>query len=202
MSNETKAKKGDSIIRDTLALFAITLVAGLLLGAVYKVTKSPIEQANLEAKKKSYSQVMSEAKDFSEDSDLTAKLKAYKGEGCELNEIVVAKNDGGEAIGYAVLVTSKEGYGGDIKFSLGVDMEGKITGLEILSMSETAGLGARCTEDEFKGQYKGKAGEVNLVKGDAAADNDVSAISGATITSTAVTKAVNNVLAFLSSVKG
>ncbi|MBP3702842.1 MAG: RnfABCDGE type electron transport complex subunit G [Lachnospiraceae bacterium] len=202
MSNKIK-RKGDSILRDTLAIFAITLVAGLLLGGVYMLTKEPIEKAVLEAKTASYKIVMPEAGSFDTSEELSAKLKAAKTDGCEFNEIVVAKAEDGSEMGYAVLVTSKEGYGGDIQFSIGVDKEGTITGVEVISMSETAGLGAKCTEDEFKGQFKGiKGNEVKLVKGEAGGENEISAISGATITSTAITKAANEVLRFISGLKG
>ena len=130
MSNKIK-RKGDSILRDTLAIFAITLVAGLLLGGVYMLTKEPIEKAVLEAKTASYKIVMPEAGSFDTSEELSAKLKAAKTDGCEFNEIVVAKAEDGSEMGYAVLVTSKEGYGGDIQFSIGVDKEGTITGVEV-----------------------------------------------------------------------
>lgn len=196
-------RKGDSMLRDTLAIFLITVVAGALLGGVYKLTKNPIEKATQDAKNKSYQLVMADAKTFEENADLTKKLEAAKTEGCELNEIVAAKAADGTVVGYAVLVTSKEGYGGDIQFSIGVGVDGEVKGVEIISMSETAGLGAKCVEDEFKGQYKGVKGDkVELVKGDKSADNQISAISGATITSTAVTKAVNEVLAFVGGLEG
>ena len=201
MSKEVK--KGDSMFRDTLSLFLITVIAGLLLGGVYKLTKAPIDQATLEAKKESYRVVMPDAKDFEEQKELTKKLEAAKVEGCELNEIVVAKAEDGTDVGYAVLVTSKEGYGGDIQFSIGIDAEGTVQGVEIISMSETAGLGAKCTEDEFKGQYKGiQSEQLEVVKGEKSADNQISAISGATITSNAITNAVNQVLAFVNGLKG
>ena len=201
MSKHIK-RKGDSMVRDTLIIFAITIVAGLLLGGVFSLTKAPIEKASQDAKNESYQLVMPEAKTFEEDGNLTKSMKQAKLDGCVFNEIVRAKDEAGNAAGYAILVTSKEGYGGDIQFSLGVSTDGVLQGVEIISMSETAGLGARCTEDEFKNQFKGiSAGEVKLVKGDKSGDDQISAISGATITSTAITKAVNQALAFISQIK-
>lgn len=195
-------KKKGGIIHDAIAIFAITLVAGLLLGLVYEVTKAPIETAKVEAKKASYKKVSPQAADFTENAELTKKLTEAKPEGCIFNEIVEAKDASGKNIGYAVLVTSKEGYGGEIQFSMGVDEKGTITGIEVISMSETAGLGANCTEDKFKDQYKGIEGySVELVKG-TKGKNQVSAISGATITSKAVTHAVNETLKFLKTIEG
>lgn len=54
-------------------------------------------------------------------------------------------------------ITSHEGYGGDINFSMGVSMDGTVTGVEMLSLSETAGLGMRAKDEEFKGQFAGKS---------------------------------------------
>ena len=95
-------------------------------------------------------------------------------------------------------MTGTEGYAGDIKLTIGFDMEGTITGLEVLSMNETAGLGAKIKDDEFSNQYIGiKADELIVTKTGKQSDNEIDAISGATITTSAVTKAVNAGIAFV-----
>ena len=58
--------------------------------------------------------------------------------------------------GYVVTVTDKEGYGGDIQITVGVTKDGTVSGVSILSISETAGLGMRATEAKFQEQYVGK----------------------------------------------
>lgn len=75
----------------------------------------------------------------------------------------------------------------------GVSTDGKVTGISILSQSETAGLGAKSTDPAFSGQYKGLSAEedVTVVKGQSASGNQIEAITGATITSKAVTLGVN-----------
>ena len=116
---------------------------------------------------------------------------------------MAAKDASGNELGYVMTLIGTEGYGGEIKMSVGVDASGAITGLEVLSMSETAGLGAKCTSEEFRGQFVGiNADEITVVKGEAGGDNEIAAISGATVTSNAVTKAVNAGLSFLKAYAG
>ena len=103
---------------------------------------------------------------------------------------VYTAEKGGKIIGYCV-VNFQKGYGGDVKVMTGVNADGTVNKVTILEHGETPGLGAKSTDDAFKGQYIGKtAGEITVVKNSPGA-SDVQAISGATITSNAVTKAVN-----------
>lgn len=93
---------------------------------------------------------------------------------------------------------AKEGYGGDISFVIGVKHDGVMTGLSVLSHSETAGLGANCTKDEFQSQFAGLKGpEIVYSKTGKSSENEFDAISGATITSKALTGAINAGLSFL-----
>ena len=192
--------KKDSIVRDTLILTVITLIAGLLLGLVYQITKEPIAQQEESAKTEAYKAVFAEADSFepiveAEDADLSAYLE-QNGFSQSINEIMEAKDASGEVLGYAINITTPEGYGGDITFSLGVKTDGTLNGIEILIISETAGLGAKATEDEFKSQFIGKsANGINYTKNGASNDTEIDALSGATITSNAVCEAVDSALA-------
>ena len=89
------------------------------------------------------------------------------------------------------------GYGGDMEMAVGIDADGNVTGVSIISHGETPGLGAKATEADFIDQYSGKNAKETLtvVKGDAA-ENEISAISGATITSRGVTEGVNEALQY------
>lgn len=188
--------KKNTIVQDTLILTIITLIAGFLLGAVYQVTKDPIAKQEEEAKTKAYQAVFSEADSFetvveAEDEDLAAYL-AENGFTQTINEVMTAKDVQGEVLGYAINITTPEGYGGDITFSLGVKSDGTLNGIEILSIGETAGLGMNATKDAFKNQFKDKNVEsLEVTKSGAAQDNQIDALSGATITSKAVTGGVN-----------
>ena len=89
-------------------------------------------------------------------------------------------------------VTSHEGYGGDITVSMGIDNEGTVKGIELLKISETAGLGMKAKEPAFKDQFKDKnVTQFAYTKTGASSDFEIDAISGATITTKAVTNAVN-----------
>ena len=83
----------------------------------------------------------------------------------------------------------------------GMDADGKVTGMEILAIEETAGLGMNAKKDDFKNQYNGNSGEFTVVKSDAG-ENEIQALTGATITSQAVTDAVNNAVELFRTVEG
>lgn len=189
--------KKNMILKDALILTVITLIAGGLLGLVYEVTKKPIANQQEKAKQEAYKVVFEDADSFevcveAEDADLAEALKEQGFEAQKINEIMEAKDASGETLGYAVNVTTSEGYGGDITFSMGVQLDGTLNGISILSISETAGLGMNATKDEFKNQFSDKNAEAfEVTKAGASDENEINAISGATITSKAVTGGVN-----------
>ena len=103
-----------------------------------------------------------------------------------------AVDKNGDLLGYAFTVVSGEGYGGDIRFSMGVKEDGTVTGLSILSISETAGLGMNADTPEFKEQFVGeKTDRFVYTKKGASAKGEIDALSGATITTNAMTNGVN-----------
>lgn len=198
MGEQKKVPKKSTIIKDAAALFVITLIAGLLLGLVNQVTKEPIAASELAAKNAAYQKVFSEGKTFVEEDALTEKLETASFSGAEIAEVLVAKNGDGNTVGYVMSLIAKEGYGGDISFTIGVKPDGVMTGLSVLSHSETAGLGANCTKEEFQAQFEGMVGpEIQYSKTGKSSENEFDAISGATITSKALTSAVNAGLSFL-----
>lgn len=162
----------------TLTLFVICLVATALLGLTNNVTAPIIEKLAIETEVKSRQVVFADAKSFGE-----AEVLA------DGTSVVTALDDAGNVIGHVVVNTAK-GYGGDISVMTGVDAEGKVTGVNILSHAETAGLGAKAAEQSFRDRFVGLIGGITVSK-DKAGDNSVDAITGATITSRAVTDAVN-----------
>lgn len=196
-------KKG-GFIRDALILFMITLIAGACLGGVYGVTKEPIALAEQAAKEAAYRQVLPAAADFESD-DLTELLAqantdiAGKGFGkVTVDECVTGVDAGGGAVGHVVTATSKDGYGGAITISVGIDADGAVTGIAFLIINETAGLGMNARKPEWSSQYTGKNVEAfTVTKSGAAAAQEINAISGATITSDAVTGAVNAAVYFV-----
>ena len=192
-----------SLVSDCIKLFIITIVAGLALGFVYNVTKEPIAKQEELAKQEAYQAVFADASSFAEvdyeDSDIQAVCDKNGLTGITMNEIMEAKDASGNQIGYVFNVTTSEGYAGDIQLAVGVQTDGTLNGYDTLSIGETAGLGMNATTDAFKNQYKGiKAKQLTVVKDGTGSQSDekIDAISCATITSRAVTSAVNTCLAY------
>lgn len=196
----------NKIIKNTIILTIITLVSGVALGAVYEITKAPIANAQEQAKQEAYKQVFEDADSF-DDLEVDAKeaAEAVKAagvdDGAEINEAVEAKQ-GGETIGYVITATDPNGYGGDIQVSVGIQNDGTVNGIAILSINETAGLGMKASEPEFYEQYSGKQSDHFYVSKDGGEGEQIDAISGATITTRAVTGAVNASLGYYQNVLG
>lgn len=197
-------KKQSGFIKDAIILFAITLISGLILGFVYDITKAPIAAAAKAAKNEAYAVVFPDAKDFDENDTEKAKIAETadeilgKGFGhVNIDEVVDAKDKSGNNVGRVITATSKDGYNGTVQLSVGIKSDGTVVGITFLTLAETPGLGMRAGEKNFYSQFANKnTKEFKLVKGSAGGDNEISAISGSTITSSAVTNAVNAALYF------
>lgn len=189
----------NKIIKDALALTLITLVAGVALGGVYEITKDPIAKQEAQAKAEAYEQVFTDAAAFEAvemDDTLTKTIRdqldqeGYKAQSIE--EVMRAEDQSGETLGYAFTVVTSEGYGRDIQFSMGVQNDGTLNGISILSIGETAGLGMNADTPAFKDQFVGKQVEkLQYTKNGATQDDEINAISGATVTTNAMTNGVN-----------
>ena len=195
------------IIKDTAVLLVITLVAGFLLGLVYDITLEPIAHQEELANAKACQEVFSDATDFTDvQTDLDTLNQNLKENGLDyvtVDAVMEASDDSGQMLGYVLTVTDSEGYGGDIQLSMWVRMDGTLNGISILSISETAGLGMNADTDAFKGQFADKNVEqFTYTKNGASADNEIDAISGATITTNAVTNGVNDGLLTFQYLKG
>lgn len=165
-------------------LCAITLVASLLLAGVNKLTLPRIAQAEVLATESAMKSIIPEADNFEEIVENV--FKAKKGE---------------ETAGYCVTVTPS-GFAGQIKMLVGIGTDYKVKGIEILSHSETAGLGAKATDSKFKDRFKEKNPYITVVKGETQSPDEVQAITGATITSRAVASGVGEAYNLLQKVKG
>ena len=185
---ESNTNNASSIIKTGLILFAITAVAALALAVVNNVTYPIIDKNNIEKTNMSMENVMKTAVEFipTENDGQSDKT---------VSEIYTAKDDEGNVIGVCVCV-SPNGYGGAIDMVVGVDKDSKVTGVDIINQSETAGLGANAVKPEFKDQYIGKSKISKVVKNNVTdkKDDEINAISSATITSKAVTSGVNTAI--------
>ena len=171
-----------SIIVTALSLFLICAVAAGALAYVNTVTAPTIAANNAAAEDKARGEVLPAAESFEEKTAPDGTVY-YEGK------------SSGTTVG-CVFTTSAKGYGGDVAIMTGIDTEGKVTGISILEINETPGLGMNAKKDSFRNQYVGKSGELAVNKD----GGEIVAITSATVTSRAVTKAVNAALALYDSV--
>lgn len=196
-----------SMFKDALILFLITLVAGLALGYVYFITKEPIAKADAAAKEAAYKEVYKDASSFEHIDSFENMVNdsEWNNSGfskVDVNDAFLAKDSNGDVLGYVLMITTKEGFGGDIVFSMGIQKDGTMNGISILSISETAGLGMKA-DPVLKPQFSGKkVPSFTVTKLGSTSDSEIDAISGATITSNALTNGVNAGLYFYQTALG
>ena len=182
------------ILKDTAILTVITIISGMLLGVAFNITNPIIQARKMEEKAAAFRSIFSQDTQFEDGSALLEKApEVLAAAGCSetITDVMVAKDASGNVIGYAMSI-STNGFGGELVIAYGYGVDGTSMGIDILTSSETSGLGSRASEPEFKDQFAGKLVEAfSVVKGGAAADTEINAISGATRTSNAVTGAVN-----------
>ncbi len=176
-------KKSPSMARLVIVLFAITAIVALLLGLINYITADRIA-ANTKAKT---------------DAAMSAVLKADSYEPVEFTDStgivtgVYSASSGGENVGYIAQV-APNGFGGEINMVVGIAPDMTVTGISIVKMSETSGLGANASKTEFRSQYVGKTGTLAVTKD----GGEIAALTGATVTSRAVTGGVNAAIAAVS----
>jgi RnfABCDGE-type electron transport complex G subunit len=196
------------IPKPVIALTLITAIAGVALSGVYSMTKDTIDAQKEAAKLESYKIVAGDADAFRAIEQAEEMITGSHKDGVyhttfgrvKINEVYEAVDEAGNAIGTVMSITSSDGFDGDVTLALGLDADGKVTGIAFTELHETPGMGMRADEDGFKGQFAGQDSVLVLVKGEADDDGEIAAISGATITSTAVTNAVSAGLHFYQNV--
>ena len=185
-----KNNKND-IIKPVAVLLAICIIIPLALSLTNKITKDKI--AELDEKNSSETMAsLIKADKFTEEE--------FKDSETEFTYYFALKD--GNIIGY-IFKTAEKGYGGDVSVMTAVNSDGTVKSVAILDVSnETPGLGQNAAKESFYSQYEGKKSAISLLKNGAdSAKNEVNAVTGATITSTAVNKAVNKALKQFESVK-
>ena len=196
--NDTK-----SMIKNALILFAITLVAGVLLGIVYQVTKEPIAYQEKLAQDKANQSVFANATTFEDVEINTAEADADLADypGVSFESVKKALDGAGNVLGYVIQVKSK-GYGDFIEYTVGITNEGNINGISLIKIAETPGLGMNA-EKVISPQFVDKAATLfSVVKNGQLTDSatQIEAISGATITSRAVTNGVDGAVIYFNNV--
>lgn len=167
-------KASPSIVKLALVLGVICIIVSAILGGVNMITEGKIEELQKQKTDDAFASVLPK-----EDNEEYIELKDFSG-----NSAI----DGvWEAPGGHIVQLTIGGAQSNITLVVGVDNDGAVTGVSIVSHGETPGLGAKATEDSFRNQYVGIEGSAALTK----AGGTIVALTGATITSQAVTDAVN-----------
>lgn len=204
--SDTK-KAGNTIVKDALVLFAIALVLSAILGFTNELTKDRIAEQKILQKERAYAEVFPDLnggsiKNTDELTAVVADSASVLGASSDntissnntINDILEVDDASGNMIGYVVNVTNSKGYGGEIEMAVGMNKDLEITGLSIISNSETAGLGANCTKEAWRSQFAGKTFQITYSKTGATGDKEIDAISSSTFTTKAVVWGVNAAL--------
>lgn len=188
------------IIKPTIVLFLICTIVTMALALTNYATKDVIlEQVRLQ-EESARREVFSEAEDFEEIQGLEGIVEP------DAEERLVRKAykslKGGEVIGRVYSVESK-GYGGVISIAVGIDNNGKTTGVKVVSHSETPGLGSKAKDEPFLSQLVGiiPKDTLTVVKASGSKEEEIDAVSGATISSKAIVKAVQSAIETDSEIK-
>ena len=197
------------IIKDVLILFAITLVAGLALGAVYNFTSSARSEQEKKTLNEAYSAVMPGVESTEKmkvdlkkmnkhiaeevkENEKELNYKPYNPFKAKIDSVILAKDKNGKDLGYIMSVVDEEAYNSSLNMAVGIDMNGSVKGIAFLDINETPGLGMKAQEESFLKQYYGKDVEFfTYTKDSPEDDSQVDAISSATITTNAVTHGVD-----------
>ena len=188
------------IIHDALILAAFTLVLGFILALVHDITLKPIEAANLATAQAAYKEVFKDADDFKAydyDADEADKIVADAGYSDTIDDVQQALDADGNALGYVITVTAKDGSQGSITFSVGIQNDGTVNGYSITDISETPGLGMKAEEKDFYSQFQSKkVDNFTVVKNTPSSDDEIEAITGSTITSKAMANGCNAAICY------
>ena len=167
------------ILKLVLVLLLITVVVAGLLGFVNYLTADRIAENTAKKANEAMQAVLP--------SDSYEKLETVSE---DITEAYRSEN------GYVVRLNAN-GFGGAVDMMVGIDMSGTVTGVSVISHSETASLGAECTREDWRAQFAGTAGDLKVTKDGGTVD----ALTGATVTSRAVTEAVNRAVEFVKEVQ-
>lgn len=179
------------IIKLGLILLLITSISAVVLGLTNSVTEEKIEEAENLVSEEARKAVLPGAEKFvkEESTEINKILK----DNSDILEVYKGMNNQDEFLGYAIK-TASSGYGGNVEVITGISNDGTITGMNVVSHQETPGLGANATGEEFQSQFKEMPTkkDITVVKSEPQNEEEVQALTGATITSDAVVKGVNS----------
>lgn len=172
-------------IKPALTLFTLIAVSALLLGILYDVTREPIRQQ----------QIIRETEMIALLLPGTAQVDEEYLDIPSLIKIVTGYDNQREILGYVVTAYAP-GYAGPVEIMAGFDTDGVLMGVQILSQRETPGLGTAILNADFLGQFPGRTSAMTVVRM-ATAEDEIQALTSATISTEAVVNAINAAMAYI-----
>ena len=188
----------NKIVKNALVLMAFSLVLGFVLGAVYKITEGPIAEANKRKEMEAYKVVFETADTFQEIAgfDAAAANAIIADYPDTINNALEAIDASGNVIGHVVILTTKDGYGGGIVLTVGIQNDGTVNGFSVVSYGgETI---YKAFEPAFADQFKG----VQVEKFEKDVNLNYDSVAGASMTADAIKNACNAAIAYTNSLKG
>ena len=205
---EAEPKKKFTVPSSAVVLTIITLIAGAALAGVNMLTADKIAENQMAVNLASYQEVVPDAEEFVYDDAINAAVEeaaasgSYYGDGAygkaSINEVVAGLDASGNPVGYAISVSTMDGFEGEIIQTVGILPDGTLKGISFTTINETAGMGMLVDTDNWKAQFADKKVDAfKLLKaGGAASDEEIDSVSGASTTSGAVVNAVNAAIDF------
>ncbi len=190
MKKSLKNSKSD-VLKLSLTLFVIAGVMAMLVSLVNNITATEIEKQNSKKITDALKSIVIEAENFEEINYQETFVMSDDGKKVGVDGVWRAESEG-QTIGYCVKV-SPQGYGGEIETIVGINSEGKVIGAEIVSISETTGIGTKIQDESFLSQFVGKYGVITIASSEPA-ENEIQTISGATKSSKAYLRGINAAL--------
>ncbi len=179
------AAEKKEIVRIAVTLFLIVGITAFALAVVNELTFRKIDE-NQSAK---INLAMSEVMPADSYSALDISFDEESG----VDAVHEAKDANGNVIGWCVQ-SHASGFGGEIQLVVGLDSEAKVTLVKVISMSETPGVGTKTKNPSFLESFGGKSGALTVTKGEVKSETEIAAVSGATVSSRAVTRGVNSAI--------
>ncbi len=183
-----------TLINMVLVLFAITAIAAASVGGIYLLTKEPIAIATENAKKEALAQVLPT---FEQTTMSTLSM-----DGLDL-EVYTATAASGEVVGYAINTATMSGFSGLFRLMVGLDTDGTVINVNVLSHSETPGLGSKMADEGNSLLMSVKDKKINDINwGMSKNGGDIDALTAATISSVAYSDAVERAMKAYNQVAG
>ena len=189
----------NKIVKNALVLMAFSLVLGLVLGAVYKITEEPIAKANKLKEMAAYKVVFADAYTFNELEVDAAKAEAMMAE-AGLPDVITAAleavDESNNVLGHVVTVMTKDGYGGGIVLTVGIKNDGTVNGFSVVSQ------GGETIFKAFEPAFADQFVNVQVEKFEKGTNVNFDSVAGASMTAQAVVNACNAAITYANSIKG